>query len=96
MFQKKKNEKKKKFVPIYSFFSSNSDGLCLIFTSVYINYASHYGREDGRLFTARGGGTRKRAAMNVRSAGSRRSKSEKRSAQGEEEHKKQSGPIYER
>lgn len=43
-----------------------------------------------------GGGTRKRAAMNVRSAGSRRSKSEKRSAQGEEEHKKQSGPIYER
>lgn len=55
MFQKKKNEKKKKFVPIYSFFSSNSDGLCLIFTSVYINYASHYGREDGRLFTARGG-----------------------------------------
>jgi hypothetical protein len=43
------------FVPIYSFrfLSSHSDGPCLIFTSIYINYASHYKRR-------RGGGMRKR------------------------------------
>ena len=40
---------KKVFVPIYSFrfLSSHSDGPCLIFTSIYINYASHYKRGGG-------------------------------------------------
>lgn len=36
-------------MPIYSFrfLSSHSDGPCLIFTSIYINYASHYKRRRG-------------------------------------------------
>ena len=61
---------KKVFVPIYSFrfLSSHSDGPCLIFTSIYINYASHYkrggewGKEktQGRVQSGSSGGNKKR------------------------------------